>query len=171
LKSADINIPDFKPRQSAPGEAGAGGCPGSRLHSFSEKRGNTKNVNTVSSKLSHWPVQLRLIPPHAPFLKNADLLITADCVPVTYASFHQDYLEGKVCIIFCPKLDHEPEEYVEKLSAIFQDQNIQSITVIRMEVPCCSGVRAIVQHALEKSGANIPVKEDVITLQGEIKDT
>src|SRR5665647_3730538 len=93
-----------------------------------------------TSELGNWPIQLQLLTPNAPYLKNAELLLAADCAPFAYANFHQRFIKGKVLIIFCPKLDKPIEEYVDKLSDIFQKQDIKSISIVHMEVPCCSGI-------------------------------
>lgn len=120
------------------------------------------------SALSHWPVQIRLIPPAAPFLKNADLLIAADCVPFAYACFHRDFLEGKILMIGCPKLD-DKKEYLERFTEIFRLNDIKSITVLDMDVPCCSALLRIVGEAMNRSERNILWKEITVTRQGGIR--
>lgn len=120
-----------------------------------------------SSHLGHWPVQIRLVPPGAPFLKNAELVIAADCVPVAYPDFHEDFLKGKAIMIGCPKFDNA-DEYIEKLAQVFAASGIKSITSVVMEVPCCSAMPVIVKKALEKSGIDIPFEEVVVSAQGEI---
>jgi len=122
----------------------------------------------AASELRQWPVQLALLNPAAPYFDNADLLISADCVPFAYAGFHTELLQGKILIIFCPKLDADIEGYIGKLAAIFTRHTIRSITVARMEVPCCGGVRYVVDKALEKAGKNILVEEKTVTIQGGI---
>ncbi len=119
------------------------------------------------SALGHWPVQIKLVPAGAPFLKGADLLIAADCVPVAYPTFHADFLKGKAVMIGCPKFD-DADMYVEKLAQVFTVSGIKSITSVVMEVPCCSGMPIIIKKALEKSGANIPLEEVVVSAQGKI---
>ncbi|OGR25194.1 MAG: 4Fe-4S ferredoxin [Desulfobacterales bacterium RIFOXYA12_FULL_46_15] len=119
------------------------------------------------SALGHWPVQIKLVPPGAPFLKNADLVIAADCVPVAYPCFHTDFLKGKAVMIGCPKFDNA-EEYVEKLSKVFQVSGIKSIISVVMEVPCCSALPIIVKKALARAGVEIPFKEVVVSTRGEI---
>jgi hypothetical protein len=109
---------------------------------------------------------LKLLPPTASFLKGADLLITADCVPFAYANFHEDMLNDKVLAVGCPKLD-DATLYRNKLAEIFRSNNIQSITVVNMEVPCCFGLKRIVQEALELSGKKIPFKQETISIKGE----
>jgi hypothetical protein len=106
--------------------------------------------------------------PNAPYLKNADLLLAADCAPFACASFHQRFLKDKRLIILCPKLDTTIEKYVNKLSEIFQKQDIKSISIVHMEVPCCSGIEIIVRRALEKAQKNIIIKDYTISINGEI---
>ena len=120
----------------------------------------------TASELRQWPVQLSLLNPAAPYFDNADLLLSADCVPFAYAGFHEEILKGKILIIFCPKLDSDIEGYIGKLAEIFTRHTIKSITVARMEVPCCGGVRYIVDKALEKAGKTIPVVEKTISIRG-----
>ena len=122
----------------------------------------------LTSELGNWPVQLQLLNSNAPYLKNADLLLAADCAPFAFANFHQRFLQDKRLIILCPKLDTTIEEYVDKLSKIFQKQDIKSISIVHMEVPCCSGIEVIVRRALEKAQKNIIVKDYTISIRGEI---
>jgi len=145
------------------------GCPGSKVMDLgTEDKGGEAPVFKLQSQLGHWPVQLTLVPPTASFFDNADLLIAADCVPFTYANFHQDFLEDKALIILCPKLDNI-EPYKEKLTAIFKNNNIKSITIVNMEVPCCFGLRQLIDYTLEASGKDIEKKEIIISIKGEIK--
>ncbi len=156
-----------------------GGCPSAALKTFPTAGHNhgpdhdcqcsTKAKPLTSggpSSLGHWPVQIRLVPAGAPFLKGADLLIAADCVPVAYPTFHADFLEGKAVMIGCPKFD-DPEGYIEKLAQVFAESGIKSITSVIMEVPCCSGLPVIIKKALEKSGMDIPHEEVVVSARGE----
>ncbi len=122
-----------------------------------------------SSALSHWPVQIRLVPAQAPFLKDADLLVAADCVPVAYPHFHRDLLAGRVIMMGCPKFD-DVNGYVQKFAEVFQKAKPRSIKLAIMEVPCCGGMRMIVQEALKQAGMDIPMEEVVISARGEIKD-
>ncbi len=107
------------------------------------------------------------MPAGAPFLKGADLLIAADCVPVAYPSFHKDFLKGKAVMIGCPKFD-DAQSYVDKLAQVFAQSGIKTITSVIMEVPCCSGMGMIIKKALEKSGMDIPFKEVVVSARGEV---
>jgi len=145
------------------------GCPGAAVRSFARKdhaRGETRE--STESELRQWPVQLRLVNPRAPYFDNADLLISADCVPFAYADFHKDFLRDKIVIMFCPKLDQDIDEYISKLADIFSRHAIRSVTVLHMEVPCCSGVTHVVNKALERSGKKIQVTDKTITIQGNV---
>jgi len=133
------------------------GCPSTQVQTF---------VPSVSN-FSHWPVQINLIPPIAPFLKGADLLVAADCTLAAYPNFHQDFLNGKVLMIGCPKFD-DVEEYIQKFTEIFKLADIKTITAIVMEVPCCSGLPIIVKRAMMDAGKEIPIEEIVISTRGEI---
>jgi NAD-dependent dihydropyrimidine dehydrogenase PreA subunit len=151
---------------------GAAGCPGSQIQIFgpSESCEETNTPSTQengSSELSHWPIQIRLVPPTASFLKGADLLVVADCVPVAYPKFHRDFLTGKAMLMGCPKFDNA-QEYVEKFADIFRTADIKSITIPIMEVPCCRGLPAIIEKGMDLAGKNIPVEKVVIGKQGEI---
>jgi NAD-dependent dihydropyrimidine dehydrogenase PreA subunit len=145
-------------------------CPGSAARSIPRgpHAGILQPAAVAGSELRQWPVQLALLNPAAPYFENADLLVSADCVPFAYAGFHAKLLQGRILIIFCPKLDADIDGYIEKLSEIFTRHTIKSITVARMEVPCCGGVRYVVDKALEKAGKDIPVTEKTITIQGDI---
>ena len=120
------------------------------------------------SSLSHWPVQIRLVPAQAPFLQNADLLVAADCVPVAYPHFHRDLLAGRAIMMGCPKFD-DVNGYVQKFTEVFQKAKPKSIKLAIMEVPCCGGMRMIVKEALKQAGQDIPVEEVVVSARGEIK--
>ena len=147
-----------------------GGCPGSRMMQFNvpDAGGEAKPAARSQSTLSHWPVQLKLVPVNAPYFKDADLLIAADCVPFAYANFHQDFLKGKAVVVGCPKLD-DIELYREKLTEIFKSNSIRSITVPYMEVPCCFGLVMAIEDALKASGKGIPLKKVKIGIRGEVK--
>ena len=120
------------------------------------------------SSLSHWPVQIRLVPAQAPFLQNADLLVAADCVPVAYPNFHRDLLAGRAIMMGCPKFD-DANGYVQKFIEVFQKAKPKSIKLAIMEVPCCGGMRMIVKEALKQAGMDIPLEEVVVSARGEIK--
>ncbi len=126
----------------------------------------TTHSHAVSA-LSTWPVKIRLVPPTAAFLKGADLLIAADCTPMAYPRFHDDFVKGKVVMAGCPKFD-DAGAYVEKMIEIFKTANIKGITTLVMEVPCCSGLPIILKKAMAAAGKEIPLNEVVISTRGEI---
>jgi NAD-dependent dihydropyrimidine dehydrogenase PreA subunit len=149
------------------------GCPSTRIQTFVPVESHPEAQIPPAagfggeSALSHWPVQIRLIPPKAPFLKGADLLVLADCVSVAYANIHKDFMKGKVVMMGCPKFDGA-EEYIEKFTEIFKTAGINSITTAYMEVPCCSGLPMIVKKGLEASGQAIPMTDVVISTRGKL---
>jgi ferredoxin len=147
------------------------GCPGSAARSILRESGQKEMLRkpaggSTASELRQWPVQLTLLNPAAPYFDNADLLVSADCIPFAYPDFHAELLRGRILIIFCPKLDADIDGYIEKLAEIFTRHTIKSVTVARMEVPCCGGVRYVVEKALAKAGKKIPVEEKTISIQG-----
>jgi Pyruvate/2-oxoacid:ferredoxin oxidoreductase delta subunit len=163
------------PPDAAPAQAGApGGCPGMRMRDRTKAAPAAAPADPAAaapaSELRQWPIQLHLLNPAAPFFAKAHLLVAADCVPFAFANFHHALLRGKTLIMLCPKLDHNQEEYVAKLAAIFSTQEIQSITIAHMEVPCCFGVRRLVDAAQQQAGTTIPVHDVTITLEGAIRD-
>jgi hypothetical protein len=117
--------------------------------------------------LFHWPVQIHLVPPTAPFLRGADLLVAADCTPVAYPRFHDELLRGKTVLLGCPKFD-DAEEYVKKFAAIFATAAIKSVTIAVMEVPCCQGLPVIVRKGMVQAGKNIPLAVVTVSARGEI---
>ena len=149
------------------------GCPSAGVQIFDTPvTGNTRQPTEaadieVASALTHWPVQIRLIPPTAPFLKGADLLVMADCVPVAFPTVHRDFLRGKAVAMGCPKFD-DAGETIEKFADIFKLADLKSVTTVVMEVPCCSGLPKMVEMGMEKSGANIPMERVVISTKGKI---
>ncbi len=158
-----------QPAPAAPAGHGSG-CPGSRMMSFAKPEAPTTSSATGSrqSRLAQWPVQLHLVSTSAPYFQGADLLITADCVPVAYAGYHEDFLEGKAVVMGCPKLD-DNQFYTQKLTELFAKSDIKSITVLKMEVPCCGGIAMAARQALANCGKEIPYKEVTIGIQGQIK--
>ena len=146
------------------------GCPGTAVKTLKApgSRLQAQGKRKSESELGNWPVQLMLVPVEAPYLKEADLLIAADCVPFAYPDFHEDFLKGKALVIGCPKLD-AATIYEEKLAEIIKCNNIKSITVAHMEVPCCFGLNHIVGEAVRLSGKSVPVKEITIGIRGEVK--
>ena len=162
--------------QEAP--AFSGECPSARLQSFDSPESTSAPspcqaankpaaFEETESALSHWPVQIMLVPPTAPFLKGADLLVLADCVPVAFPTVHRDFLKGKAVMMGCPKFD-DAQHYIEKFAQICKQSGIKSITALVMEVPCCSGLPMIVKKGMELSGVQIPMEEVVISTRGKI---
>jgi hypothetical protein len=130
------------------------------------KKSGTHNAGF--SQLQQWPLQLKLLNPLAPYFADSDLLICADCVPFAFPDLHERFMKGKTVAIFCPKLDESVEAYIEKLSNIFSHNNIRSVTILHMEVPCCFGTVKFVEEALKLSGKNIIVKDYTISTSGVI---
>jgi len=150
----------------------SGGCPSAAVHTFvpaadRQTASVAPSGQKATSGLTHWPVQIMLIPPTAPFLKGAELLVVADCAPIAYPSFHSDFLQGKVVMMGCPKFD-DVEAYVEKFTEIFKSAGINSVTNLYMEVPCCSGLPIIVKKAMAAAGTDVPYEEVVLSRRGEI---
>ena len=145
------------------------GCPGANARTIDRSTQNRRHPaeKSVPSVLTNWPVQINLAPVNAPYLQGADLLISADCAPFAFADFHTKLLPGNILLIGCPKLD-DANVYVKKLAQIFADSGINSITIVRMEVPCCGGLTQIIKQALVISGANIPVTEVTVGISGDI---
>lgn len=155
--------------------ADGGGCPSAVLQNF-PMAGQQQVVGgppadglaTASAgALSHWPVQIRLVPPGAPFLQGADLLVAADCTPVAYPEFHRDFLQSRKVLMGCPKFDDQ-EGYVSKFTEIFSAAGIKSVTMLIMEVPCCGSMSTIISKALQNSGKELSVEQVVVSCRGEI---
>ncbi len=147
------------------------GCPGAALMSFGAADAAEDASETdedAPSALRQWPVQLMLVPPVAPFLDGADVLLAADCVPFAYAGFHSRLLKGKKLLVGCPKLD-DAAFYAEKLADILRQNDVRSLTVVHMEVPCCFGLVALAKRALAASGKSIPVEDVTIGVHGEVQ--
>ncbi len=145
------------------------GCPGSRMIDFSEKDENENEATgEIKSHLQQWPIQMHLISPTAPYYQGADVLLTADCVAYSLGGFHRDFLKGKSIAIACPKLDEGQDIYKEKIKSWIEDAEINTLTVMIMQVPCCMGLVSLVQEALQQSERKIPVKSIVVSLKGEI---
>jgi ferredoxin len=160
------------PHTDAHAHAGhGGGCPGSRMRVMSPRPAATEDPSgRVSSRLAQWPVQLALVPPTAPYFQGADLLIAADCVPFAYAEFHRDFLDGKSLVVGCPKLD-DLEFYKTKLTQLFTQSDVRSVTVLRLEVPCCGGIVHVAVEAARASGKPLAVKAITIAINGDVLDT
>ena len=145
----------------------SGGCPGSRMRQM-KRETTAPTENKMESQLQQWPVQIKLVPTQAPYFEGAKLLIAADCTAYAYANFHQDFIRGKVVLVGCPKLDSV--DYSEKLEEIIRSNNISSVTVVRMEVPCCGGLEMAAKKALQNSGKFIPWQVVTISVDGKILD-
>ena len=149
----------------------SGGCPGSAMHTFNRAQASVSEnepseKTAVKSELMQWPVQIKLLPVQAPFYENANLLIAADCTAYAYAAFHRDFIKNHITLVGCPKLDEG--DYTEKLTAIISQNNIKSLTIVRMEVPCCGGLERAATDALKASGKFLPWRVIVISRDGEI---
>ncbi len=146
------------------------GCPGTQSKQIKRETSSSYVVESesIQSKLTQWPVQIKLAPINAPYFNNANLLIAADCTAYAYADFHNKFLKNRVCLIGCPKLDEG--DYTEKLTSIIKNNDIKSVTVIRMEVPCCGGIENATKRALQNSGKFIPWQIVTISTDGRILD-
>jgi len=159
-------------KKEAPKAMPLGGCPGSRSMTINRPQPLSQNAEQsyapLVSQLNQWPVQIQLVPPVAPYFDNAKLLIAADCTAYAYANFHKDFMKGKITLIGCPKLDEV--DYSHKLTDILVNNDIQSLTVVRMEMPCCGGIVHAVKTALQNSGKIIPWQVVTISTNGNVID-
>lgn len=145
------------------------GCPGTQSRAITREKAVSVSDNLISvSHLSQWPVQIKLVPVNAPYFDDADLLIAADCTAYAYGRFHEDFIRNRITLIGCPKLDED--DYAEKLTHIIADNNIKSLTIVRMEVPCCGGIEHAAKRALQASGKFIPWQVVTISTDGKIID-
>ena len=156
----------------SPHHPAGGGCPGSRVVSFAAPPAaaaatDNRDATPRPGRLGQWPVQLHLVPVNAPYFRGADLLIAADCVPFAFAGFHEEMLAGKALVVGCPKLD-DLRAYVAKLTEIFRSNDLKSITVVKMEVPCCTGIVMAAREALAAAGREIPFHEITVGIQGNL---
>ncbi len=144
------------------------GCSGTNVKQFTPKKASCSTLDQpeVSSQLSQWPVQIQLAPVNAPYFDGANLLIAADCTAYAYGNFHQKFIRNHVTLIGCPKLD--PVNYAEKLTEIIKKNDIKSVSIVRMEVPCCGGLENAVKTALQNSGKFIPWQVHVISTEGDL---
>jgi Fe-S-cluster-containing hydrogenase component 2 len=159
------------PEERTEPAAMACGCPSSRIRTFQPAPGSGGRAGEGStpSALSHWPVQIRLVPPEAPFLEGADLLVSADCTPFVYPDFHRDFMKDRVVLVGCPKFD-DRDAFVAKFADIFRVARVRSVTVVIMEVPCCSALPAILERAMQEAGVQVPMEVVVLGTRGEILD-
>ena len=156
-------------RQRQLGKAPSGGCPGQRAMRLNRETVESAPADGPSvSQLGQWPCQIKLAPINAPYFNGAKLLIAADCTAYAYARFHQDFMRGKITLIGCPKLDSV--DYSEKLTEILRQNDIQSVTILRMEVPCCGGLELAAKKALQASGKFLPWQVVTISVDGRILD-
>ena len=156
-----------KQEQSHTSAAPHGGCPGSRMQRIQRSQESARsNPVSAESQLGQWPCQIKLVPVNAPYFDGAKLLIAADCSAYAYARMHDEFMRGKITIIGCPKLDSV--DYSEKLTQIIENNNIQSVTIVRMEVPCCGGLEMAAKKALQSSGKFIPWQVVNISIDGKI---
>lgn len=144
-------------------------CPSMRVETFARDSLRAdplpNELEESEAELSHWPIQIRLVPAGAQFLKGADLVIVSDCAPVAYPNFHRRFVKGKAVLLGCPKFDNA-QEYVRKFAEIFRTAEVKSVTVVDMEVPCCSALLSIVKRGMREAGMDIPIEEIVISLRG-----
>jgi len=143
-------------------------CPGMKTVDMRDKKEEETAGTEIKSQLRQWPIQLHLVNPLATYFKKADLVIAADCTAYAYGNFHFDFLKGKTLIIACPKLDQNIDRYIEKISQIIDAGQINTITVVIMEVPCCMGLVKIVQEGMKKAKRKVPVKRCIISIKGEL---
>ncbi len=172
---ANLEKQKQKKQQTNPGQLTGSGCPSAILTSL-QPQTPCQNANIPissrqgSSALSHWPVQIRLIPPTAPFLENCDLLIAADCTAVAYAgSIQEDFIKGRAVMMGCPKFDNQ-QLYIDRFTEIFATRKLNSVTILIMEVPCCSSMLQIVRKAYSDAKATVPIRQVVVANQGNIVD-
>ncbi len=144
------------------------GCPGTQSKAFKREASVMAKSQSVSSQLMQWPCQIKLVPVNAPYFENANFLIAADCTAYAYGNFHNDFMRSHITLIGCPKLDEG--DYTEKLTAIIKNNNVKSVKIVRMEVPCCGGLELAVKRALQNSGKFIPWQVVTVSTDGKILD-
>lgn len=164
--SIDMTDLEIKEGQTATKEAC--GCPGGMAVSFSSQNECENTATVVGSQLRQWPVQLHLLNPQASYFKNADVVLAADCTAYSYGDFHNKFIKNRIPAIACPKLDSSKESYVEKLVEMIDASNINTLTVVIMEVPCCGGLVQLAKMAISSANRKIPLKKIVIGIKGEI---
>ena len=169
-EAAAFDIAAVKVKEDKQPETLACGCPGTHSKHIERNPVESAQVQTAPTQthLNQWPVQIKLVPVNAPYFNNAHLLVAADCAAYAYGSFHAEYMKNRITIIGCPKLDEG--DYSDKLTAILKQNNVKSVTVVRMEVPCCGGIEHAVKKALQQCGKMIPWQVVTITTDGQILD-
>jgi len=163
-------ISEFKMETHNHKESGSQcGCPGSKTMDLRniESETETTNVN-IASQLRQWPIQLHLVNPVAPYFRNADVVIAADCTAFAYGNFHNDFMKGKSLVIACPKLDSNMEVYVEKIKTMIEEAKVNTLTCLIMEVPCCGGLIQLTKKAIEQSSRKVPLKAVYIGISGKV---
>ncbi|MBN2737613.1 MAG: 4Fe-4S binding protein [Spirochaetales bacterium] len=168
LDEHDLNIPNLTIPEKNHHHAHGQGCPGSRMMDFSQEKPAGDEKGQRASQLKQWPVQLHLVPPTAPYFRKADLLLAADCTAYAAGDFHKDYLKGKALAIACPKLDEGKDIYLEKLTMMIDQGGINSMTIMTMEVPCCTGLVHLAKQAKSQAQRNVPIKHIKLSIQGEV---
>ncbi len=169
-EAVEEHLAQHDDRQQQPAVPPSGGCPGMAMMDLRERLPESARPAGSAgrpSALAQWPVQLMLVPPGAPFLQGADLLLAADCVAFALADFHERFLAGRSLLLGCPKLD-DAAFYVEKLTAILRQADVSSLTVVRMEVPCCSGLTAVARRAIAESAVDVALREVVVGVRGQV---
>lgn len=167
LKDKNINI-DYETENEC-GHIHASGCPGSRVLNFTnEKTDYLDETGTRKSQLRQWPIQLHLVPPNAPYFQGKDVLFVADCVGYSIGDFHKDYLKNKSVAIACPKFDSNIDVYIDKLTKMIDVAKINTLTIMTMEVPCCSGLLGLASKAAANASRKIPIKSIVVGIKGDI---
>lgn len=177
LPACPMNAITFVEREAAPyneaavqaaktHKAAHGGCPGARIRQMQQAQDAPEPVQKRPSRLAQWPCQIKLAPVNAPYFAGCELLLAADCTAYAYASIHENFMRGKITLIGCPKLD--AVDYSQKLSAIIGQNDISSVTLLRMEVPCCGGLEFAAKKAIAESGKELPLRVVTISIEGEI---
>ena len=175
-EAAAYNEAAVQQHQLRQGQAGTGapgtralshGCPGSLAQNINRPHNAAASADAINSQLRQWPVQIKLVAVNSPYFAEVDLLIAADCTAYAYGDFHRRFIRDRITLVGCPKLDEV--DYSEKLAAIIANNNIKSITVVRMEVPCCGGLQRAAEEALRRSGKQLPLEVITISTHGEIK--
>lgn len=169
LHEQGLEVPEHKPEAVEPLPCA---CPGSVVAEFNqdeELQLQPEPGKRPKSRLTHWPVQIKLLPLNAPYFQGADLLLAADCAPFAFAAFHEEFLTDKVLLVGCPKLD-DPDFYREKITAILESNEIRSLTCVHMEVPCCFGLPTLARDSIAASGKEIPFHDVTVTIDGRIHE-
>jgi len=170
LKEKGMDVPIEEPKHEVHGALPCG-CPGSAVVEMKPEACGCEDEGTakLTSKLTNWPVQIKLAPVNAPYFRDARLLIAADCTGFALASIHPDFIKGKVTLVGCPKLD-DAQYYADKLTEIFKANDIKDVTILHMEVPCCFGLIRLVDDAVARSGKQLPVSTHIVSISGEVSE-